>query len=187
VDLAGPDTTTTCARPSTQHHCIHMYPFGLESQPSACGARSARCVLGASSRIHEGPRRPRSTTANTTHAFPAGPLRPNLIGDPRLPSDQQTPSHWFNTAAFVNPAPFAFGNSPRSVLRGPGIATIDLTLEKNIALTDAVKFDLRVEAHNLLNRANFNIPGPTLGAADFWTISSARPARTAQLGATLSF
>jgi hypothetical protein len=70
--------------------------------------------------------------------------------------DHQTLSHWFNTAAFVNPALFAFGNSPRSVLRGPGIAATDLTLEKSIALTDAVKFDLRVEAYNLFNRANFN-------------------------------
>src|SRR5438132_2951948 len=34
----------------------------------------------------------------------------------------------------------------------------------------------------LLNRADFNIPGFTLGAADFGVISSARPARTVQLG-----
>ena len=127
------------------------------------------------------------TTANTTNAFPAGPLRPNLVGDPTLPSDQPALSRWFNPAAFVNPAPFAFGDSPRSVLRGPGIATTDLTLEKSIALTDAVKFDLRVEAYNLLNRANFNLPGFTLGAADFGTISSARPARTVQWGARVSF
>jgi len=127
------------------------------------------------------------TAANTTNAFPAGPLRPNLVGEPTLPSDQQTLSHWFNTAAFVNPALFAFGNSPRSVLRGPGIATTDLTLEKSIALTNAVRFDLRVEAYNLFNRANFNLPGLTLGAADFGTISSARPARTVQLGARVSF
>jgi hypothetical protein len=46
---------------------------------------------------------------------------------------------------------------------------------------------LRVEAYNVLNRANFNIPGFTLGAADFGVISSARPARTMQLGARLSF
>ena len=58
------------------------------------------------------------TTANTTNAFPAGPLRPNLVGDPALPSSEQTLSHWFNTAAFANPAPFTFGNSPRSVLAG---------------------------------------------------------------------
>jgi hypothetical protein len=46
---------------------------------------------------------------------------------------------------------------------------------------------VRVEAYNLLNRANFNIPGFTLGAADFGVISSARPARTIQLGARFSF
>ena len=34
---------------------------------------------------------------------------------------------------------------------------------------------------------NFNIPGCTLGAADFGVISSARPARTIQLGARLRF
>src|SRR5215470_5792086 len=69
------------------------------------------------------------TTANTTNAFPAGPLRPNLVGDPNLPADERTLTHWFNTAAFVNPAAFTFGNSPRSVLRGPGFVTTDLTLE----------------------------------------------------------
>jgi hypothetical protein len=67
------------------------------------------------------------------------------------------------------------------------VATTDLTLEKTVAITENVKFDLRVEAYNLLNRANFNVPGSTLGAADFGVISSARSARTVQLGARLSF
>ena len=74
------------------------------------------------------------TTANTTNAFPAGPLRPNLVGNPALPSSEQTLGRWFNTAAFANPAPFTFGNSPRSVLRGPGLATTDLNLEKRVGL-----------------------------------------------------
>jgi hypothetical protein len=127
------------------------------------------------------------TTANTTNAFPAGALRPNLVGDPELPSSERTLSRWFNTAAFVNPANFTFGNSPRSVLRGPGLATLDATVEKTIALGAGMKFDVRAEAYNVLNRANFNVPGFTLGAADFGVISSARPARTIQLGARLSF
>ena len=126
------------------------------------------------------------TTANTTNAFPAGPLRPDLAGNPALPSSERTLARWFNTSAFLNPAPFAFGNSPRSVLRGPGVATTDLNLEKRITLPGGRSFDLRVETYNLLNRANFNIPGFTLGAPDFGAISSARPARTVQLGARLS-
>jgi hypothetical protein len=50
-----------------------------------------------------------------------------------------------------------------------------------------MRFEIRIEAYNLLNRANFNIPGFTLGAADFGVISSARPARTTQFGARLAF
>jgi hypothetical protein len=106
---------------------------------------------------------------------------------PELPSDQRTLSRWFNTGAFANPALFTFGNSPRSVLRGPGIMTTDLTLEKTIGLGGNRRFDVRVEAYNLFNRVNFNIPGFTLGAADFGAISSARAARTLQLGTRLSF
>jgi hypothetical protein len=104
-----------------------------------------------------------------------------------IASARSSLSRWSNTSAFVNPAPFTFGNSPRSVLRGPGVATTDLTLEKRAALGHGMTLELRAEAYNLLNRANFNIPGFTLGAADFGVISSARPPRTVQLGARVSF
>jgi hypothetical protein len=67
------------------------------------------------------------------------------------------------------------------------LITTDLTVEKTIRLPDGVRLDVRAEAYNLLNRTNFNVPGSTLGAADFGVISSARPARTIQLGARVSF
>ena len=67
------------------------------------------------------------------------------------------------------------------------MVTTDLTLEKTIGLGGSRRFDVRVEAYNLFNRANFNIPGFTLGAADFGAVSSARAPRTLQLGTRLSF
>jgi hypothetical protein len=143
--------------------------------------------IGVLQTLQSGPPFTVLTTANTTNAFPAGPLRPDLVGEPSLPADQRTLTRWFNTAAFANPAPFTFGNSPRSVLRGPGLATTDLTLERSLPLTARVKAEIRAEAYNLLNRANVNLPGFTLGAADFGVISSARPARVLQLGARLTF
>ncbi|MBI2816241.1 MAG: carboxypeptidase regulatory-like domain-containing protein [Acidobacteria bacterium] len=127
------------------------------------------------------------TTANTTNAFPAGLLRPNLLRNPTLPSDQRSIVRWFDTAAFAAPPFFTFGNSPRSGVRGPGLITTDLTLEKAFRLNERWKFDLRGEFFNLLNHANFNLPGATFGAADFGVISSARPGRSIQLGARLSF
>lgn len=125
------------------------------------------------------------TAANLANAFSAGPIRADLIGDPS--AGEQTIARWFDTAAFALPAPFTFGNSPRSVLRGPALITTDLTLEKSLPVGAGMRVDIRAEAYNLLNRANYNLPGFTLGAADFGVISSARSARTVQLGARLNF
>jgi hypothetical protein len=127
------------------------------------------------------------TAANTTNAFPAGPLRPNILRDASLPSGDRTITRWFDTAAFTAPAPFTFGNSPRSGLRGASLVTTDATLEKTFKITERVKFDVRGEFYNLFNHANFNIPGFTFGAADFGVVSSARPGRTTQIALRLSF
>jgi hypothetical protein len=127
------------------------------------------------------------TTANTTNAFPAGSLRPNLLHDAALSGDQRSIAHWFDTSAFAAPAQFTFGNSPRSGLRGAPLVTTDITVEKSIRLKEKVNFDLRGEFYNILNHANFNVPGATFGAADFGLVTSARPGRIVQLAARLSF
>ena len=127
------------------------------------------------------------TNANTTNAFSAGSLRPVLLRDASLPSSERSISRWFDTTAFVAPAPFTFGNSPRSVLRGDSVVTTDVTLEKSFTFTERTKLDIRSEFYNLFNHANFNVPGATLGASDFGVVTSARPGRTVQLSARLSF
>ena len=44
--------------------------------------------------------------------------RPNVVGNPEL--SNQTPERWFNTSAFVFPAPGTFGNAGRNIVDGPG-------------------------------------------------------------------
>jgi hypothetical protein len=127
------------------------------------------------------------TSANTTNAFPAGPVRPNLVKDPSLPSGERTIERWFDTTAFAAPAPFTFGNSPRSLLRGAPLVTTDLTVERAFHLSERYRVEVRGEFYNLLNHANFNLPGLTYGAADFGVVTSARPGRTVQLAARLAF
>jgi hypothetical protein len=127
------------------------------------------------------------TASNTTNAFPAGSLRPDLLRDPSLSSGERTIARWFDTTAFAQPANFTFGNSPRSGLRGAPIVTTDATLEKSFFLTERWKLDVRGEFYNLFNHAIFNVPGATFGAADFGAVSSARSPRTVQLAARLSF
>jgi hypothetical protein len=141
--------------------------------------------LGLLETYESGPAFTVITSSNTTNAFPAGSLRPNLVGDPNVAD--QTIARWFNTQAFAQPAAFTFGNSPRSGLRGAPIVTTDATIAKNFAIAERYRVEVRGEFYNLLNHTNFNLPGFTFGAADFGTVSSARAPRSAQLSARLSF
>ena len=124
---------------------------------------------------------------NTTNAFPAGSLRPDLVADPKLAAADRSIARWFNTDAFRAPAPYRFGTSPRSVLRGPAIGNIDLSLLKEFRLTERWKLETRGEFFNFPNHTQFGLPGRTLGGPNFAVINSARDARNIQIGARISF
>src|SRR5262249_48111749 len=65
---------------------------------------------------------------NTTNAFSAGALRPNVLRDPNL--DNQTVAHWFDTTAFTQPAIYQFGNEGVGILRGGALRNIDLAIQR---------------------------------------------------------
>jgi hypothetical protein len=123
-------------------------------------------------------------SANTTNGFPAGTLRPNLAGNPAGDGSLQ---HYYNTAAFVHPASFRFGNSPRSVLRGPTQRNVDFSAAKSFPITERFRTEFRGQFFNVFNIANFDVPGHTLGNADFGIVNSARPARTIELALRVLF
>ena len=143
--------------------------------------------LGVLETAQSGPLFTVITSANTTNAFPAGSLRPNLLRSAELPASERSPARWFDTSAFANPAPFTFGNSPRSGLRGAAVITTDFTLEKQFRVTERYRFEIRAEFYNALNRAIFNVPDFALGNAAFGSISSARSPRMGQLAARFTF
>ena len=111
--------------------------------------------------------------------------RPNLVGDPNL--TRPTPERWFNTSAFVFPPPGTFGNAGRNILDGPGYQSVNVSLAKNTALSERFKLQLRVEAFNLFNHPNFNLPDNFLGSPTFGRITSARDPRHIQFGVKLLF
>ena len=67
--------------------------------------------------------------------------RPNLIGDPN--SGPRTPRAWFNTGAFAVPAAGTFGSAGRSSVIGPGLASLDLSLQKEAYLYENLKAQFR--------------------------------------------
>jgi len=129
---------------------------------------------------------------NNTNSFSAG-NRPNLVGDPNLPggrSRNQKLAEWFNTAAFVAPPIYVFGNAPRTFGSGPGAFALDASLLKDFPIAERIVLQLRLEALNALNHANFANPNTQQGSPTFGQITglySGTPARILQIGAHLSF
>jgi hypothetical protein len=71
----------------------------------------------------------------------------------------RNPDHYIaNPEIFSVPANGAVGTCGRNTLRGPGLAQWDLALVKTTPIGAKARFQLRVEAFNILNRANFGGP-----------------------------
>jgi hypothetical protein len=66
--------------------------------------------------------------------------------------------HWFNPQAFTLPAAGTFGNVSRGSITGPGLFNVDTSAFKKISINERFNLQLRVEAFNILNRANFFYP-----------------------------
>ena len=107
-----------------------------------------------------------------------------------LPSDQRSVNRWFDTACFVAPAAFTYGNSGVNILRGPGLAQVDLAVLKNVDLwREGVRLQFRVEAFNIANRANFRLPNFNIGVPAGATITNTLTGfgRQVQLVAKIEF
>ena len=88
------------------------------------------------------------------------PVRPFL--DPTFtgPVVLGKPGQWFNPAAFIAPpsASGFYGNVGRDTYIGPGLATWDFSVLKDIGFRENFGLQFRAEIFNLLDRANFNTP-----------------------------
>ncbi len=118
----------------------------------------------------------------------SGPAqRPNQVGDPTLPASQRSAEQWFNPGVFTQPDLFTFGSALRNSVFAPGLAVVDLSIQKDWPIGDDGRLEVRWEIFNLLNRANFDVPNRIFGTPNFGRIFSAQNAREMQLGLRYSF
>ncbi len=90
--------------------------------------------------------------------------RPNRICDGRL--DNPTVEKWYDTSCFVRTPDITgtYGDSGRSILRGPGSFNIDMNLIKNTKI-GRFNTEIRIEAFNVLNHPQFANPNTTFDNA----------------------
>ncbi|HEY8188038.1 MAG TPA: carboxypeptidase-like regulatory domain-containing protein [Pyrinomonadaceae bacterium] len=127
-------------------------------------------------------------TANAGTLLGENPIRANYTGQPVFGSGTRTADAWFNPAAFATPAAFTFGNVGRNSVYGPGMQTLDLALQREFAVSETLRFQIRAEAFNALNHTNLGTPNRFVNTPQFGTITeAATPGREIQLGVRLSF
>ncbi|MGA9186499.1 MAG: carboxypeptidase regulatory-like domain-containing protein [Candidatus Acidiferrales bacterium] len=108
---------------------------------------------------------------------------------------------YFNTGLFSLEPLGAFGDSPRRFFHGPGLNNWDMALLKTTKITESKSLELRFEAFNIWNHAQFGSPNGSINSANafdpntgavtdpgtFGLISSANSARVLQVGAKFLF
>jgi outer membrane receptor protein involved in Fe transport len=132
---------------------------------------------------------PFTVLASTPNPALSGSLFANVSGNPKATSP--TIARWFNVNAFSNPAQYAFGNSSRDILRGPGFWDLDASMSKAFPLPigteDRYRLNLRGDFYDVMNHPNFGQPNGTVGSAATGTITSTVSSRQIQLGLSLLF
>lgn len=68
------------------------------------------------------------------------------------------PSRYFDPTAFSLPEAGFLGNLGRGTLRGPGVFALDLALHRPLVSLERHSLVLRVEAFNVTNHPNFQVP-----------------------------
>ncbi|HEX7330908.1 MAG TPA: TonB-dependent receptor plug domain-containing protein [Pyrinomonadaceae bacterium] len=82
---------------------------------------------------------------------------PVYVNDPNAPGGRR-----INRAAFAIPMTIRQGSLGYNALRGFGFSQVDFALRREFSLSEGLKLQLRAEAFNLLNRANFGNPNNVL-------------------------
>ena len=104
------------------------------------------------------------------------------------PYGDRTLNNWLNPAAFEPPAPGTLGNFRRNSVRGPGFWTVDAALSRVVSLGPTHRVALRVEAFNLFNTFNWNVPDGNFSSPTFGSITSmAGTPRILQFGIRYTF
>jgi hypothetical protein len=112
--------------------------------------------------------------------------RPNRILNGSLPNP--TVTDWFNLNAFADPASInTFGNSGRNILEGPGTVAFNFALSRTFAIRERHTLQVRWEAFNAFNNANFNLPNAALDKANAGSITGAKASRQQQFALVYRF
>jgi hypothetical protein len=117
-------------------------------------------------------------------------VRPDVAGNPN--NGPKSVTEWFNTAAFVAPAPLSFGSAGRNIVRGPGRDNWNLSMFKMFngipfpSRPEGAQIQFRAEFFNAFNHTQFHGVNTSFGGG-FGEVNSTYDPRVIQLGMKFLF
>jgi hypothetical protein len=112
----------------------------------------------------------------------SGTVRADLTG---LPIYAAPAGFYLNPAAFAAPPAGEWGDAGRNIITGPSLFSLNASFGRVFRVADRRSIDLRFDATNALNHANYTSWNTTVGSLQFGLPTSASGMRTLQ--ATLRF
>ncbi|PYV41497.1 MAG: hypothetical protein DMG09_04585 [Acidobacteria bacterium] len=110
--------------------------------------------------------------------------RPDLVGPLKISHDLRQGDHrWFNSDAFSVQPLGTFGTANRRFFHGPGFNNWNFGLHKDTQIREGINLQIRVEAFNAFNHAQFGAPNGNFSSSRFGIVGSAREPRILQLAA----
>jgi hypothetical protein len=124
-----------------------------------------------------------SLQCNAQFAFYGCWDRPQVVMKLRLFGDPRTsPNHeYFDPSGFAPETFGVLGNARRNSFHGPGLNNWDMSVGKETSITDRTKLQLRMDAFNLFNHAQFANPISDVSDPRFGQILNTNPSSTARL------
>jgi len=111
-------------------------------------------------------------------------------GPLRIDTNPRNGGSEFNTSLFAPETLGQLGNAARRFFHGPGIENFDIEISKTVPIAESKSFDIRVEAFNVFNHAQFYGPSAVsseINDPNFGRVVSAVAPRLVQLAVKLHF
>ena len=97
-------------------------------------------------------------------------------------------NQYLNKAAFADPGPLRFGSaSKRPGVRGFGVMNEDFGIQKNIRVSERVRFQIRAEMLNGLNRTILSDPNTNVTSPQFGLVTGTQGPREIQFATRIDF
>jgi Carboxypeptidase regulatory-like domain/TonB dependent receptor/TonB-dependent Receptor Plug Domain len=121
------------------------------------------------------------------------------VTDPAFPLTPSGPIYSTISGVRTRIVATGLGNVPRDSIRAPGEIEFDASVSRSFQIFEALKFQFRVDAFNVINHTNFSPEATTLGVtasgttasltgnSTFGQITGARPSRRLQAMARFTF